>query len=78
MVVSGLLVLPREMRANRRLTERESFFPCFLYPGASLSLSLSLSLCVCESVCGGVWWCVEACGGGVVGFGGGVVVCGGV
>ena len=30
-------------------------------------------------VCSGVWWCVEACGGGVVGCGGGgVVVCGGV
>ena len=26
-------------------------------------------------VCSGVWWCVEACGGGVVGCGGGVVVC---
>ena len=25
-------------------------------------------------VCSGVWWCVEACGGGVVGCGGGVVV----
>ena len=29
-------------------------------------------------VCSGVWWCVEACGCGVVGCGGGVVVCGGV
>ena len=29
-------------------------------------------------VCGGVWWGVEACGGGVVVCGGGVVVCGGV
>ena len=26
-------------------------------------------------VCSGVWWCLEACGGGVVGCGGGVVVC---
>ena len=29
-------------------------------------------VCVCVVVCSGVWWCVEACGGGVVGCGGGV------
>ena len=37
-------------------------------------------MCVCGgwSWCSGVWRRVEGCGGGVVGGGAGVVVCGGV
>ena len=29
-----------------------------------------MGLSVCGGGCSGVWWCVEACGGGVVGCGG--------
>ena len=47
-------------------------------PPASWSAHVSPD-CVIESLfISGVWWCVEECGGGVVGCGGGVVVCGGV
>ena len=43
-----------------------------------LPLQWAKKVSECVSVSGCVWWCVEACGGGVVGCGGGVVVCGGV